>query len=64
MGSNTRFTIIGDRIENSIEIPIWEKIMFVSDSQELQMSKTDLNHMKANNAIAVFDKFYQDNFIK
>lgn len=61
--SKIKFTIIGDRKENSMEIPMWQKILCVSDEMAREMTSNNFKQMKLANAMDVFDKYYRDTFI-
>ena len=56
------FRIIGERKENSTEIPIWEKSVHITKQEDTMYEKTALKKILVDNAIVVFNKFYQDNF--
>lgn len=59
-----RFTILGERKKNSLEVPMWEKRVSISRN-ELALSEVQKlgEKIKANNAIDCFAKFYEDNFL-
>lgn len=57
------FRIIGQREENSMKIPFWEKTLSLSEVELAQALDSSMAiKMKMNNARIVFDRFYADNF--
>jgi hypothetical protein len=63
VGLRIRFSIIGDKVENSVEIPIWEKVTFLSDIELMDRPSEFLGYVKQENALAVFAKYYRDTFL-
>jgi len=65
LGKEVRFSIIGDRDENSTKIPIWENRFVITDTELLNViyPEVQFNVLKINNAMKVFEQFYKDTFI-
>lgn len=58
--STLTFTIIGDTKVGSLETPIWEKSIQISDIEAVQFTDGVFERIKESNAMSVFQKFYRD----
>lgn len=64
-GTIVTFQIVGSMKENSLELPGWSKSICISDTEMSQIqNKERLNAMKINNALAVFEQYYNETFNK
>lgn len=64
-GTVVNFSILGERKENSLEFPTWQKSITISDSEMVQIkTKEHLNFMKTQNALSVFEEYYNKVFNK
>lgn len=61
--TEVRFVIVGDRKEGSMEIPIWENRLVLSDSELVSYEPGILDLLRRDNARSVFNEYYNDTFI-
>jgi len=62
-GETIKFTIIGERIGKSLEIPMWGKSFVISDLEKAQWNNSDMyKKLKESNALEVFRQYYEETF--
>lgn len=58
------FRIVGERKADSMEVPLYESTVRITKEEESATEKVLLDKIASNNAMQVFEKFYQANFSK
>lgn len=61
--TDIRFIIVGDRKEGSVEIPMWEKRLVLSNAEVVTTNLGVLSELRRDNAVDVFEKYYHDTFM-